>query len=891
MIKSLLIGAGLLMAAVAERCQWHTGERKECRTREEGEDECLAAGCCWRPSAVEGESWCFREGNGGLDEGHVVKSVQSTETGMRLVLEGTVDTKSTYGDLVSPLQVDIYYETDERFHMKIVDPNHKRFEIPSIVSPKPQLPFVKTENPRYTVEHAKEGELFWVKVVADDGQVLFDSTKVPFEYTNQYLSIGSSIAKTDGIYGLGERVWDFRLPPGTYTMCNLDAYGTPDLHNLYGTQPVYMQLTEKGRAHMVFLRNGNSMDVVVREDQVQYRTIGGIIDLYVMVGGTPSEALQQYSRVVGKPQVPPRWAIGFHQCRYGAPSLDYVKGVEQNYSAVNFPVDTLWVDIDHMEKQQIFTFDEELYPPAEMRKFVLGLQDKHRYMVPILDPAIKYDTNNAVYMSGHGEDNLYIRAHNGTEFVGEVWPGLSVWPDFANPKTNEWWTAHIREYLEEGENAVPFGGLWVDMNEPANFCHGPCDGYILHKLEFERHGYKFMPNNPPYPINNENKTQPLWYKTTTMDARHYDDSLQYDMKNLYGNLMAAATYESLVEIRGTRPFIITRANAPGIGKWAGKWSGDNVSKFDHLYRSISSILNFQLFQVPFGGADICGFVDNTTSELCARWGALGSFYPFSRNHNGKGHLEQEYYRWPEVLEVTLKYYNIRYQQSPMMYTLFQDAHLKGTSIWRPLFFEFPEDKNTHAIDAQFMMGDYLLVTPVVTEGAREVEGYIPKGKWYDMVTYESFESEGEKKTFPAGLDVVPAHIHGGSVMTVFEGNDVTMTDTWAKQPLRLIVAFDDEEKADGEVYFDDGVQIDPLVWHRVKFTANEDGLKGVVKAGPGGVFEDMKNLESIRVLGDDEVKNVKVNGVAAQVTAGKNYFDVTGFSVPLTENLKVTWEH
>lgn len=153
------------------------------------------------------------------------------------------------------------------------------------------------------------------------------------------------------------------------------------------------------------------------------------------------------------------------------------------------------------------------------------------------------------------------------------------------------------------------------------------------------------------------------------------------------------------------PFIISRSTLFGSGAYVQHWTGDNLSSWNDLYLSLSEIFNFGLFGIPFVGADICGFAGETTAELCARWMQVGALYPFARNHNAINSRSQEPYAFsePYVLESSRKSLQLRYSLLKHYYSLFLDNNGAGT-VFRPIFFEFPNDDKIYDVDWEFMIG-------------------------------------------------------------------------------------------------------------------------------------------------------------------------------------------
>jgi alpha-glucosidase len=285
-----------------------------------------------------------------------------------------------------------------------------------------------------------------------------------------------------------------------------------------------------------------------------------------------------------------------------------------------------------------FTFDRDLFPEARMATLAKNIHEKNQRMVLILDPAIKAQEGYWIYDTGVKED-VFIKDKNDKIFVGKVWPGLTAFPDFLAPQTWSWWQTHITEWIKR----VPIDGIWIDMNEPASFCDGACGSQINRRdaiaagvatYNATRQPHRgFDPNHPPYAINNLLSFQPLYHKNVDMACKTHDGTIAYDTHNLYGVAESHATRNAQLSIEPQkRPFLLSRSTMPASGQVVGHWLGDNAATWNDLKLSIAGSITFQIFGIPYVGPDICGFIGDTTEELCARWMAVGAFYPFSRNH-------------------------------------------------------------------------------------------------------------------------------------------------------------------------------------------------------------------------------------------------------------------
>lgn len=580
-----------------------------------------------------------------------------------------------------------------------------------------------------------------------------------------------SLEKADCIYGLGDKTGFLNKRHYEYVMWNSDI---PDPHedhfkSLYKSIPFMLVLKEKG-AYGIFFDNHCKSFFDLGKESEDYYVFGaqeGNLDYYFMAGDSLKAVISDYTWLTGRAPMQQLWTLGYHQSRWGYESEEKIREVAKGLRKNNLPCDCIHFDIDYMDHYKVFTWNKETY--RDERKVIADLKEMGIKAVTIIDPGVKVEKGYYVYEEGM--ENGYFAKNPGcagkeaaegggeragrsaqadpTEdvYVNAVWPGDAVFPDFGNPKVRSWW-AEKQKYLID----LGVSGVWNDMNEPASF-RGPLPDDVA-----------FTDEDRPAPHSR--------------------------IHNIYGHNMAKATYEGWKEYSGKRPFVITRACYSGSQKYTTAWTGDNHSIWSHIRMMIPQICNLGMSGMNFVGADVGGFGSDATPELFARWIQAGAFMPFFRDHCALGGRPQEPWQFgEEVLSISRKYINLRYELLPYLYDLMRETELTGIPMVRPLVLEYEEDENARNRNDEFMLGDRMLIAPVVEQGARERMVYLPQGTWYDYWTGEKKEG----KCFfvkEAPLDVCPVYVKAGAVIP--------------KYPVRLHVGKDKDDLLILEAYPGEG---------------------------------------------------------------------------------------
>ncbi|XP_064480588.1 lysosomal alpha-glucosidase-like [Ornithodoros turicata] len=843
-------------------------QRFDCHPEQNASPEtCSRRGCCWKPASHPGPHvpWCFYPSS---YTGYKVTGIHRTPE--RINIELLRQTPSDIDVDVQSVSVSVVFYGPDVARVMILDPSHERYT--------PPVPFIpaKTYNgtTKYRVDVNTYGALSVHRLGGEETPV-FQTNLSRLVFTDQFLQV-PLLLPSNRIYGLGEHYASLMRPINwtSYYFFNRDREPIPNA-NLYGSHPLYICLEDGGTAHGVFLHNSNAMEVLLQPTPAAtFRVLGGILDFFIFLGPSPAAVVRQYQNIVGRPAMPPYWGLGFHLCRFGYGSLNRTKEVLRNNVNAGVPVDVQWNDIDYMDHRNDFTYDPDRF--AGLPQFVNELHSEGRHYVVITDPAVSGSEPPGSYPpfdEGVAMD-IFVKNTTGGIVYAKVWNAVSsVFPDFSHPKAGAYWMKQLRRFSSQ----VDVDGIWLDMNEPSNFYNGHKDGCPPDsKLE-----------RPPYVPSNE----PLCSKTLCMSDRHYV-SEHYNVHNIYGFLEVLATYKALKKIRQKRPFIISRATSPGQGSWSGHWTGDVASTWEDMRASIPAILSFGMYGIPLVGADICGFNGNTTVELCARWQALGAYYPFSRNHNTDDAIDQDPYSLgPIVLTAAIANLKLRYVALPYLYTLFYRSHVFGDTVARAMFMEFPEDSTTYAMDTQFMWGSGLLIAPALYPNQTTVRAYLPAGVWYQLGAGQIVCPTGQYVDFPATLNSPPVWIPRGGVIVPMQQALPTTTQS-RLTPLSLMVPIDERGNAKGELFIDDGDSLNTIEDGRYllyEFNLVKDVI--TVTCTHRG-YPSYPSLFQLLVLGvPNEPHNVTVAGKSRKFKYNTNGFLSITVEPPqeMNEDFTITW--
>ncbi|MEU8685724.1 glycoside hydrolase family 31 protein [Streptomyces sp. NPDC048611] len=560
----------------------------------------------------------------------------------------------------------------------------------------------------------------------------------------------SEVAADGRFFGLGGRAHGPRLRDGAYRLWNTDPGGAfaPGDDPLSLTMPVQLVVADAG-THLVFHDNSFDGRVTLREGAEgagsghdrpgtsELRMDGGPLRYWVLAG-TPARVLQVWTALTGAPALPPQWALGYQHARWGFGGEAEVRRVVAGYQERELPLSAVHLDIDHFDRHRVFTVDKERYP--DLPGLARDLRADGVRLVSIVDPAVKAEPGDAVYEGGAAAD-AFVQDARGREVRGLVWPGESVYPDFTDARVRKWWGAQYAERLAQG-----FSGFWHDMNEPVSFA---------------AFGEGTLPRSARH----------------ALEGRGGDHR---EAHNVYGLAMARAGFEGLCELRpGERPFLFSRAGWAGMQRYGGSWSGDVATGWPGLRASLSLVLGLGLCGVPYSGPDVGGFSGVPSPELYLRWFQLGSFMPLFRTHSALGAGRREPWEYgSEVLDHARTALRERRRLLPYFGTLGQLARLAGAPYVRPLWWSAPRDRALRDCEDAFLLGDALLVAPVLAAGVTRRPVRLPRGRWYDTATGRAYDGPGQVWV-EAPLSRIPVLARAGAVLPVAGADGGTELEAWA----------------------------------------------------------------------------------------------------------------
>ena len=539
-----------------------------------------------------------------------------------------------------------------------------------------------------------------------------------------------------------------------------------------------------------------------RHDLLSFHTETPDYDLYLLSGGNENEICREFRTLIGRSYIPPRWAFGLAQSRWGYKTEEDVREVARQYKEHDLPLDMICMDIEYMQDYADFTVNKERFP--DLTKLSADLKAQGIRLVPIIDAGVRVDPNDSTCTEGL-EKGYFCKKADGTPFVAAVWPGKAYFADFLRPEVREWFGHKYKALTDCG-----IEGFWNDMNEPSLF-YSPerlrafLDDMAALREKDNIEQEEFFPRvvgGAMGLMNSPADYASFYHEADGRKVRHDQ------VHNLYGGSMTRAAGEAFADLRpGQRTLLYSRSSFIGSHRYGGIWLGDNNSSWAQLLANIQMMPSVQMCGFLYSGADLCGFSCDTTPDLVLRWLEFGLLTPLMRNHSAVGTRMQEYYRFPEVLPAVRNMIRLRYALLPYLYSEFMKAALENTSYFRPLAFDYPDDPDAREVEDQLLLGEGLMAAPVYVQNAHGRHVYLPEPmKLLRLRAVDDYDEE----ILPAGhhyircaLDEMLLFIRPGHIIPVAQpaNNTAELDDA----SLTLWSFLPNGESAEYRMYRDDGV--------------------------------------------------------------------------------------
>ena len=539
-----------------------------------------------------------------------------------------------------------------------------------------------------------------------------------------------------------------------------------------------------------------------RHDLFSFHTETPDYDLYLLSGGNENAVCKEFRTLIGRSYIPPRWAFGLAQSRWGYKTEEDVREVARQYKEHDLPLDMICMDIEYMQDYADFTVNKERFP--DLAKLSADLKAQGIRLVPIIDAGVRVDPNDSTCTEGL-EKGYFCKKADGTPFVAAVWPGKAYFADFLRPEVREWFGHKYKALTDCG-----IEGFWNDMNEPSLF-YSPerlrafLDDMAALREKDNIEQEEFFPRvvgGAMGLMNSPADYASFYHEADGRKVRHDQ------VHNLYGGSMTRAAGEAFADLRpGQRTLLYSRSSFIGSHRYGGIWLGDNNSSWAQLLANIQMMPSVQMCGFLYSGADLCGFSCDTTPDLALRWLEFGLLTPLMRNHSAVGTRMQEYYRFPEVLPAVRNMIRLRYALLPYLYSEFMKAALENTSYFRPLAFDYPDDPDAREVEDQLLLGEGLMAAPVYVQNAHGRHVYLPEPmKLLRLRAVDDYDEE----ILPAGhhyircaLDEVLLFLRPGHIVPVAQpANNTSELDDAS---LTLWSFLPDGESAEYRMYRDDGV--------------------------------------------------------------------------------------
>ena len=631
-----------------------------------------------------------------------------------------------------------------------------------------------------------------------------ESSPVPF-LTPDGTGWRFTLSEQAAVYGLGEMPRGINKRGWHYITNNTDeSRHSEDKLSFYGAHN-FLLVRDGSTCFGLFVDFPGKVyyDIgYTRHDLFSFHTETPDYDLYLLSGGNENAICKEFRTLIGRSYIPPRWAFGLAQSRWGYKTEEDVREVARQYKEHDLPLDMICMDIEYMQDYADFTVNKERFP--DLAKLSADLKAQGIRLVPIIDAGVRIDPNDPTCTEGL-EKGYFCKKADGTPFVAAVWPGKAYFADFLRPEVREWFGHKYKALTDCG-----IEGFWNDMNEPSLFYSPERLRAFLNDMAALREKdnieqEEFFPRvvgGAMGLMNSPADYASFYHEVDGQKVRHDQ------VHNLYGGSMTRAAGEAFADLRpGQRTLLYSRSSFIGSHRYGGIWLGDNNSSWAQLLANIQMMPSVQMCGFLYSGADLCGFSSDTTPDLALRWLEFGLLTPLMRNHSAVGTRMQEYYRFPEVLPAVRNMIRLRYALLPYLYSEFMKAALENTSYFRPLAFDYPDDPDAREVEDQLLLGEGLMAAPVYVQNAHGRHVYLPEPmKLLRLRAVDDYDEE----ILPAGhhyircaLDEVLLFLRPGHIIPVAQ--PANSTSELDDASLTLWSFLPDGESAEYRMYRDDGV--------------------------------------------------------------------------------------
>ena len=565
-------------------------------------------------------------------------------------------------------------------------------------------------------------------------------------------SLSKTLSESMRVFGLGETVRGMNKRGWIYISNNTDDPNhDEDKRSLYASQNfILLASPEEEEVEGIFVDDPGTVRFDIGYTELNRLIIcseSGNADIYRFTADSADEIVRQFRAITGQSYIPPKWAFGFGQSRWGYKSEEDIRAVFTRYQDASVPLDSIYLDIDYMERYKDFTVNTESFP--HFSDFVEEMRKSHVHLVPIIDAGVKMEEGYETYEEGCEKD-YFVKKENGERLVAAVWPGRVHFPDFFKPEVQNWFGHKYHFLLEQG-----IDGFWNDMNEPAIF-------YTEDRLkevfeEIEKYKNENLDIQSYFAFTNLVSTlgnNPADYRRFYHE--HEGQTIRHDkVHNLFGFYMTKAAGEALRKMEpNKRILLFSRSSYIGMHRYGGVWTGDNKSWWSHLLLSLQQMPALNMCGFLYSGSDIGGFGADCTEDLMARWLSLAILTPLYRNHACAGTRLQELYQF-QNLESFRKIIELRYALIPYIYSEFMKAAIKNEMYFRPLSFIWSKDSRAYEVEDQVVVGESIMLAPVVEQNHNGRAVYLPESM--KMIRFKAWNDYTEE-ILPAGTHYVECRL-------------------------------------------------------------------------------------------------------------------------------------